>query len=167
MNIILIGFMGSGKSTVARYLSQALGFALLEMDDLVCQKTGCQNMGEVFAKGGELLLRETEIAIGKEYAQKERWVISTGGGVVLNKITLDYFKRGGGEVIFLNIPFEEIKKRLVGDETRPLFKNLEGAKKLYDFRLPLYLNYADKIVDVGSQSVEEIALTIQGVNHGL
>jgi shikimate kinase len=161
MNIVLIGFMGSGKSTVAMALSRLLGLAIVEMDDLVYQKTDTRNMQEVFALGGELLLRETEIAIAKEYAAKQNLVISAGGGVVLNKIILDYFKKTGGKVIFLHVPFEQIVKRLKGDDSRPLFKDLTTAKKLYDFRLPLYLNYADEIIDVGFQSAEEIALKIK------
>ena len=161
MNIVLIGFMGSGKSTVAQHLSQLLPFAALEMDDLVYQKTNTRTMHEVFAKGGELLLRETEIAIAKEYASKKNLIISTGGGAPLNKIILDYFKETGGKVIFLHAKFEQIIRRLEEDSSRPLFKDLASAKKLYDFRLPLYLNYADEIIDVDSQSVGEIALKIK------
>jgi shikimate kinase len=161
MNIILIGFMGSGKSTVAKHLSQLLDIPFLEMDDLVYQKTGAQNMQEVFALGGEILLRETEIAIAKEYAAKKNLIISTGGGVVLNKIILDYFKKEGGKVIFLNASFETIAKRLHKDDSRPLFQDLTSAKKLYDFRLPLYINYADVILDVDTLSIEKIASKIK------
>ncbi len=166
MNIVLIGFMGSGKSTVAKHLSQLLDFVTIEMDELVYQKTNTKNMHEVFAKGGEILLRETEIGIAKEYAAKENLVISAGGGVVLNRIILDYFKETGGKVIFLNARFETIVKRLEGDDSRPLFKDITSAKKLYDFRLPLYLNYADEIIDVDSRSAEKIALQIKGSSDG-
>ena len=138
--------MGSGKSTLAKVLSKRLGLTLIEMDELVYQKTNCQTMNEVFAKGGELLLRETEIAIAKEYAPQKNLIVSTGGGVVVNRIVLDYFKEHGAKVIFLNTPFDEIAKRLEGDTTRPLLKE---AKKLYEFRLPLYLNYADEIITNG------------------
>jgi shikimate kinase len=162
MNIVLIGFMGSGKSTIAACLSKLLGFSCVEMDDLVYQKTNTRNMHEVFALSGELLLRETEIMIAKEYASKKNLVISAGGGVVLNKIILDYFKETGGKVVFLNVKFEQIAKRLREDDSRPLFKHLAYAKKLYDFRLPLYLNYADEIIDANFQSADEIALKIKG-----
>ena len=161
MNIVLIGFMGSGKSALAKHLSKLLGLATVEMDELVYQKTNTRNMHEVFALGGELLLRETEIAIAKEYESKNNLIISTGGGVVLNKIILDYFKETGGKVIFLNARFEQIVKQLEGDDSRPLFKDLTSAKKLYDFRLPLYLNYADEIIDVDSRSADDIALEIK------
>ena len=159
--------MGCGKSTVGKILSQRLGFSWVDMDEHVYRQTNTQNMHEVFTKGGELLLRETEIAIAKEYASKDHLVISTGGGVVLNKIILDYFKETGGKVIFLNARFEQIVKQLEGDDSRPLFKDLGYAKKLYDFRLPLYLNYADEIIDVDFRSADEIALKIKGSSDGL
>ncbi len=87
-------------------------------------------------KGASSSCAKTEIRIAKEYALKENLVISTGGGVVLNKIILDYLKATGGKVIFLNASFEQIAKQLEGDNSRPLFKDLADAKKLYDFRLP-------------------------------
>lgn len=161
MNIVLTGFMGSGKSTVAKYLSESLGFPYIETDAIVFQKTHTRNMHEVFALGGELLLREMEIAIAKEYASKENLIISTGGGIVLNKITLDYFKSMGGKVIFLNASFDTIAGRLANDDERPLFKQGASAKEIYDFRLPLYLNYADAVIDVDSLSAEEIAWKIK------
>lgn len=167
MNFILIGFMGSGKTSVGQVLSRLLGFSWIEMDELVYQRTDTRNMHEVFAKGGELLLRETEIAIAKEYAEKMDLVISTGGGVVLNKIILDCLKKTGGRVIFLHAPFEQIAKRLEGDCSRPLFQDLNSAKKMYDFRLPLYLHYADEVVDVEFLSPEQIAQKIKGSSHGL
>jgi len=157
MNIVLIGFMGSGKSSVAKALSLLLGFTIVEMDKLVCQRVGARNMHEVFALGGECLLRETEIALAKEYAEKTDQVVSTGGGVVLSPIIFDYLKEA--KVIFLNASFETIQERLKGDNTRPLFT--DEARKLYDFRLPLYLHYADEIIDVDSQSAEEIAFKIK------
>jgi shikimate kinase len=161
MNIILIGFMGSGKSTVGHALSDLLGYMHIEMDDLACQRTNHRTMNELFNYGGEFLLRETEIAIAKEYAAKPNLVISTGGGVVLNKIILDYFKREGGKVIFLHGSFDLLAQRASRESRRPLFRDLEEAKKIYDFRLPLYLHYSDVIIDIDQLSVDGIASKIQ------
>ena len=168
MKIVLIGFMGSGKSTVAKQLSYLMGFPYIETDDLACQRTNRENMQALFALGGELLLRETEIAIAKEYAEHKNIIISTGGGVVLNKINLDYLKQGQGSVIFLRAQFDTIVERLSKDSSRPLFKNISTAKQLYGFRQPLYSHYADTVVDVDSLSVEEIAMQIkEKVVYGL
>jgi shikimate kinase len=165
MTLILIGFMSSGKSSVAKQLSPLLGYSLVEMDELVLQKTGAQNMQEVFAQGGELLLRETEIALAKEYASKTDLVVSTGGGVVHNKIVLDYFKAAGGKVLFLNTHFDLIAKRLENDCSRPLFQSLKHAKELYELRLPLYRSYADVIIDTVALSASEIARLINETIH--
>lgn len=173
MNIILIGFMGSGKSVISRRLSELLGYGSVDMDELVYAKTDTQDMHEVFAKGGEILLRETEIAIAKEYAGQENLIISTGGGVVLNKIILDYFRAAGAVVIFLDTPFARIAERLQKEDTRPLFQDETSIKKLYEFRHPLYTSYANHIIGVESQSIEAIALQItalissKGSLHGL
>jgi shikimate kinase len=160
MKIILIGFMGSGKSSVTKTLCHLLKLPILEMDDLVFQKTNTKNMHEVFEKGGELLLRETEIAIAQEYASTDNIVISTGAGVVLNKIILDYLKEPDGKIFFLNATFQTIAVRLADDALRPLFKNSAEAESLYHFRQPLYLKYADQVNEVDKKSVEEIAQEI-------
>lgn len=157
MNIILIGFMGAGKSSVASKLGHLLNLPILEMDEFVLKKTGSKSMHDVFARGGELLLRETEIAIAQEYASKENTIISTGAGVVINKIVLDYLKKNNGKVFFLNTSFQTITFRLANDSTRPLFKNISEAESLYHFRQPLYLRYADKVVETDKKSVEKIA----------
>ncbi len=160
MKIILIGFMGSGKSSVAKKLAPLLNLPILEMDELVLQTTHTKNMQEVFAKGGEFLLRETEIAIAKRYASSDNLIISTGGGVVLNKIVLDYLKMNKGKIFFLNTAFQTIARRLAHDVVRPLFKNRQEAEALYYFRQPLYVKYADQVIEGDKKSVEEIAQEI-------
>lgn len=160
MKIILIGFMGSGKSSVTRTLSQLLQLPLLEMDEVVYQKTDTKSMHEVFAKGGELLLRETEIVIAREYMYAENLLISTGAGIVMNKIILDYLKHRNAKVFFLNASLQLVTERLAGDVSRPLFKDQGQIKSLYDLRQPLYLAYADKVVDVKKKSIHEIAQEI-------
>lgn len=161
--IVLIGFMGSGKTSVAKKLGKLLKLPILEMDEVVFQKTNTNNMHEVFAKGGELLLRETEIAIAQEYVSTDIHIISTGAGVVMNKIILDYFKKSQGKIFFLNASFQTLAARLAFDASRPLFKNRIEAQSLYDFRQPLYLRYADHVVDVENKSVEEIAQEIANI----
>lgn len=160
MKIVLIGFMGSGKSSIAKRLGQLLKWPTLEMDEEVLCKTHTKNMHEVFAKGGELLLRETELLIAQEYALLNNSVISTGGGVVLNKRVLKFLKGSSGKIVFLNATFQTIAARLAEDVSRPLFKNKEEAYTLYQDRKPLYQLYADQVIEVDHKSVEEIAQEI-------
>lgn len=165
MKIILIGFMGSGKSTVAKELSLRLKLPLIEMDQLVLDRTKTKSMTELFTQKGESLLRETEIIIAQEYALTNNIIISTGGGVVQNKNILDSLKSDGGKIFFLNASFDKIETRLRGDHSRPLFENRKEAEALYQFRAPLYLKYADHAIDVGEKTAQEIAEEI--VNYGL
>lgn len=160
MNIILIGFMGSGKSSIAKEIASRLKLQLFEMDEMVFQKTETTTMDEVFAKGGEALLRETEIAISKEYASLDNHVISTGGGVVLNKSILDNLRGDKGKIFYLNASFLTISIRLAENTSRPLFKNLKEAESLYHMRKPLYLKYADHVVEVDQKSIEEVTQEI-------
>lgn len=152
--------MGSGKTTVSQQLGQLLQLPILEMDQLVFQKTHSKDMHEVFTKGGELLLRQTEVAIAQEHAYLTHHIVSTGAGVVQNKIILDYLKKESDKIVFLNATFPTIVSRLFGDATRPLFQNLAEAEALYHFRQPLYLRYADQTVVVDHSSPLQIAQEI-------
>lgn len=171
MKIILIGFMGTGKTSVATQIGSMLQWPVIEMDQLVFERTNTKSMHEVFAKGGELLLRETEIEISKTLATAENSVISTGAGVVMNKINVDYLRQCNGKTFWLNGSFSTITARLADDTSRPLFKDVAEAKSLYDFRLPLYLKYADTTVNIENKSAEAIAHEIvnahrKGHHHG-
>lgn len=157
MKIILIGFMGSGKSSVAKKLSTFFKWPVIEMDELVLEKTNSKNMAEVFTKGGEHLLRETELVLSEEIASLKERIISTGGGVVLNKVILEHLKKNNGKIFFLRASFSTLSMRLRNEETRPLFKDTREAEALYNFRQPLYLKAADCVIDVNQKTVEEIA----------
>jgi shikimate kinase len=160
MKIILIGFMGSGKSSVAKKLNQLLNWPVIEMDELSLKKTGNKDMHEMFAKEGEILLRQTEISLAQEYASIDNHIVSTGAGVVINKIVLDYLKKQGDKIFHLNANFNTLSLRLQNDTSRPLFKNAKEAETLYHFRQPLYLKYADQVVDVDTKSLDEVAQEI-------
>lgn len=160
MKIILIGFMGSGKSTVAKEISQQLKLPILEMDEIAYQKTNTYNMHELFAKGGESLLRQTEISIAQEYALVKRVVISTGGGVVLTPTTMEHLKKSNGKVFFLNASFPTIADRLKSDTSRPLYQNKIEAEALFCYRQPLYLKYSDYVINVDKKTIQEIAREI-------
>lgn len=155
MNIVLIGFMGTGKSSVAPLIARKLKMEYVEMDRLIEKKAG-KSIGEIFKDDGEIVFREYEIEIARSLRDKKNAVISCGGGVVTNKMIIDYLK-SNGVVVGLFADFETIFKRVEADLTRPLFKDRKAAKKLFDFRKPLYELYADKKVNTDNKSVEEVA----------
>lgn len=158
MKISLIGFMGSGKTTVGEELAKILGFEFIEMDKVVLARSSYNNMKELFEKKGEIHLREWEVSLAKEWQNKEQAIISTGGGVVMNKIITDFLKVQNGTVIYLHAPFMILQDRVVKDKTpRPLFKNTQEAYKLFRFRLPLYKKYADMTIRTKGKNSERIA----------
>ncbi len=156
MNIVLIGFMGSGKSSVGRVLSDKLSFEFIEMDVLVLQKSGRGNINEIFEKDGEPAFRKLEQEVAEGLQNKNNAVISTGGGVVENSVIMDYLGKNG-RIIFLSVPFAEIKKRLKDLNDRPLFKNKYKAEELYISRESLYDKYADIKVPTDGKSIDAVA----------
>lgn len=117
-------------------------------------------MADVFAKGGEELLRHTERLLIEDFTHLPPCVISTGGGMVLNPL----FKEHRGYCIYLYAAFEEITRRLRGDLSRPI----RPTQTLYESRLPLYEQYADLTIDTNWQSVETVTQSIlERLCHGL
>ena len=162
MKIILIGFMGSGKTTVANILAKKLDLEVIEMDDLIVKRSG-KSISQIFNENGEARFRELEIKASKSLTNRSRCIISSGGGVVINKINIDFLKNKG-KIIFLKTSFTEIEKRLKNVKDRPLFKNKLSAEKLFIFRQKLYAEYADLIVNTDGKSVERITNEIISQN---
>lgn len=162
MKIILIGFMGSGKTTVANILAKKLSLEAIEMDNLIIKKTG-KSINRIFNEDGEKRFRELETQISKSFLHKNNCVISSGGGIVINKINIDFLKNNG-KIIFLKTSFQEIEKRLKNTKDRPLFKDKKSVKKLFNFRQKLYEECADLIVNTDGKSVEKISYEIISKN---
>jgi len=154
--------MGSGKTTIAKSLGKKLSLDVIEMDDLIVKRSG-KSINQIFKEDGEVHFRELEIKAAKSLAKKDKCIISTGGGVVMNKIIIDYLKING-KIIFLKTSFLEIEKRLKNINDRPLFEDKKTAKKLFVFRQRLYEEYADLIVATDGKSVDKIVYEIISQN---
>lgn len=160
MNISLIGYMGSGKTSVSHELAQLLDYKTIEMDLVALERSGFSDMKKLFAEKGEVYLRDLEISLAKEFSEKKNVIISTGGGIVYNKIITDFLKRDG-VVIFLHAPFATLADRIEKDPTpRPNFKDRAQAFRLYRFRLPMYKEYADIIIRTKGKTTQQIAQEI-------
>lgn len=164
MNIILIGFMGTGKSSVAPVLADKLNMEYIEMDKLIEKKAG-KSIEKIFKDSGENVFRGYEISVAKDLGDINNAVVSCGGGVVLNKIIIDYLKKNG-ILVGLFADFQTIRRRVENDLQRPLFKDLAKAEELYNLRKSLYEFYADKRVSTVDKSVEEVAGEIVKIIRG-
>ena len=156
-NIILIGFMGVGKGSIAREIVKNSSFIALDTDDLIESMVN-KKIKKVFEEEGEEYFRnlEKDVSVWLEKSVKNT-LISTGGGFYkvknLKKI---------GTIVLLDSPFEKILKRIQDHpnakaklKKRPLLSDLKAAKQLYKIRRPEYLALADFVVDVTDKSALE------------
>ncbi|WP_457598029.1 shikimate kinase [Hydrogenimonas sp.] len=144
-NIVLIGFMGSGKSTVGRLLARRSGRYFLDADTLIESQQG-RPIPDIFASEGEAFFRQLERESAEWMARCVRGtVVSTGGGMPLVVERL----REIGRVVYLKLPFESIVSRVTSKERRqrPLFGDLDTARELYDARRSVYEAQAQIVVE--------------------
>ncbi len=158
--MILIGFMGSGKSSVAPLLAERLGFSAVDADEEIIKISGYQSIQEIFRECGEARFRELEATVAAAYRDASSVVIATGGGVFLNSANITHLTHGGGVVIFLQTDFAEIRRRVADTSTRPLFQDPIVAERIYRERQPLYKQYADYCVSTNGKSPHSVCLEV-------
>ena len=154
VQIILVGFMGSGKTTVANIVGERLNLKTVEMDQLILKKSGRNNISEIFSLDGEEHFRDLETEVAKDIFNLDNVVVSTGGGIVMRERNKKYFKKG--IIFFLKASFETLENRLKNDNTRPLFKDRIKAKELFDLRQKKYEKWADHIILTDKKSINQI-----------
>lgn len=157
MNIVLCGFMGCGKSCVGKELARITKKEFIDTDSLI-EKEQNTKISEIFDKYGEDYFRDLEHETCKKLAKVDNAIISTGGGVMTFERNVKAFDKNS-KIVFLDTPFDVICKRVGDASTRPLFKNKENAKKLYDQRKSKYKNCANLIV-YGDDDFRKIAKLI-------
>jgi len=161
-NIILTGFMGSGKTTVGRLLANKTGFTFVDTDAEIVQKTGLP-IAKIFAEQGEEAFRELETETLESLQEKTGLVVSTGGGIVLrerNRELLDTL----GYVVWLAVEPEAVIARVGKNRDRPLLNNdnpHSAIRGLLGERIPIYKAASDLHIDTGELSAEEIAYGIK------
>ena len=151
--VFFVGFMGAGKTSVARKLARTCGIASVDMDTYLERREG-KRVRELFAEAGEEAFRAIETDVLRELAGKDPLLVSCGGGAVLapeNRAIL----AERGYVVYLQVTADE--------STRPLFRDLETARATIEARLPLYEDVADAVVNTAGKSVAAIAREVRGV----
>jgi shikimate kinase len=158
-NIVLIGFMGTGKTTVGQILATRLNLELIEVDAVIKKMAG-KTIPDIFKNDGEIVFRELEIKAIKKAATGEKQVIACGGGVVLNTINVDRL-RATGVIINLTASPATILKRIAKDaDNRPLIDAnwpSERITELMKFRKPFYERAADIAVNTSKLSIDAVA----------
>lgn len=156
MSIILIGFMGAGKSTIAK----RLGKEVVDLDQLIESRIGMP-IADFFAEFSELEFRKVENEIFQEVIEKD-WIIATGGGIVENEKNRTALA-AHSQVVYLTSDFDTLWQRIINDDlsNRPLAQDKTKAKDLFEQRQKYYEAVADLVVEVAQKSPEEIVAEIQ------
>lgn len=147
-NIVLCGYMGSGKTSVGKRLAELTGRTFIDMDRYIEQKEGA-TISEIFAARGEAAFRAMERETAKELSLKSGLIVATGGGALMDAENTAVLKENG-VIVLLNASMEAIRKRLSGDSSRPLLNGSdreETLQRLYRERMGVYRAAADFTVD--------------------
>ncbi|MBN3033573.1 MAG: shikimate kinase [Candidatus Saganbacteria bacterium] len=161
MNIVLIGFMGTGKSAVGRLLAAELRFHYLDTDQLI-EKAEGRKIAEIFKTDGEPYFRRLETETLQALQDYDNFVISTGGGMVLKEDNIALLK-AIGPVVLLKAGPKTIYDRIKSEKHRPLLAvpdPLAEIKKILAYRGPFYDRAADRAVDSSDLTPEAVAKEI-------
>lgn len=161
-NVILIGMPGSGKSTVGVVLAKVLGYRFVDSDLLIQEAEG-KRLHEIIAERGIEGFLEVENKVNSQI-EVAKSVIATGGSVVYEEEAMEHLKKIG-TVVYLRIPYKNLKRRLGSLKDRGVvLKEGQTLKDLYNERTPLYEKYAEVIVDENDMGLRE---TIEKVTEAL
>lgn len=145
MIVYLVGMAGAGKSTVGRELAGRLGVPFVDLDTEIEREAGA-TVPEIFRDEGEAAFRALEAAALVKASMEDPSVVACGGGIVLepaNRITL----RNTGVAVYLDVPVEELRRRVRPSSDRPLIREEGDLERLLGERAPLYREFASHVVD--------------------
>jgi len=159
-NIVLIGFMGSGKTVIATRLSKILGRQIIDTDKIIERKKRIK-IKNIFKLYGEEYFRKLESDAVRFVGKQKGKIISTGGGVVTKSHNIKELKKNG-IIVYLKNKFATSVNRLKNKKDRPLFNvaDIKRTRKLFNQRLKLYKKAADIIVETDNKTIGEVAKEI-------
>jgi shikimate kinase len=160
-SIVLIGFMGTGKSSVGKILERQTGLARFDTDEMISSKFSLP-IPEIFSKYGEEKFREAETEALQSLTGKQPAIIVTGGGIVAKSANIDLL-RELGTVVWLDGDYETLRARIDRLGDRPLLQTPDppaSLSELLEARNPLYRSAADIRIDISRKAPEEIAEVI-------
>ena len=159
-NIILVGYMGCGKTTVGESIAEATRYTFADTDEMIVAQQG-RSISDIFAQDGEPAFRDMETALlVKMLTEKnDTCVISTGGGMPVQKENRNLLRQLG-TVVYLRAKPETVYERIKGDTTRPLLQcenPMERIREMIKSRNPAYEEAAELVIDVDDLTQREVA----------
>ena len=156
-SIFLVGFMGAGKSSIGTALADRLGLRFIDLDEEIARRLGA-TIPEVFARRGEAGFRAAEHDELARCADLDDVVVATGGGAFCSESNRDVIHRSGGVSVFLDVPWEELRTRLVHDHfDRPMYDDTGQVRRLFEERLQHYQRANLKVSLDGKEVSVEVA----------
>jgi shikimate kinase len=155
--VVLVGFMGAGKTTVGRELAALLGWEFRDLDEWIEQRAGA-TVADLFRDRGEPFFRDEERRAADAAAASARCVVAAGGGAFAAPGTRETLRQGAFTV-WLRCGLETVIARTSGDDRRPLARDRERMRRLFAEREPSY-RLADLAVDTDHASPPEVARRI-------
>lgn len=162
-NIILIGFMGCGKTTIGEKLAYKLNYNFVDSDKQLQKEAGI-SINDIFKLYGENYFRKLENSIISSIAKLKKQVIATGGGIIKNENNIKLLKKSG-IILYLKASPEHIYNNIKNDTSRPLLQcedKLAKIKELLGEREKLYQMYCDISIEVSNHSIDNIINQIIG-----
>ncbi len=154
-HIFFVGFLGAGKSTLARNLGRLFRRDYVDTDRLV-ERMQCKTVCDIFAQEGEEAFRRDEAAALETLRDRKSLLVSCGGGIVESPVCCKAMHEMG-VVVYLDGDLNDSLRQIQHPEKRPDLGSLEHARELYLHRRPLYRQTADYVVDIRDKDFEEVA----------
>lgn len=168
MNLVLIGYRGTGKSTVAKLLAERLGMAVVSLDEEIVRRAGC-SIPTIVTEHGWPHFRDLEAAVTKEVAARDDLIIDSGGGVILRAENVEHLRRNG-KLFWLRAAVPVIVARIEKGTERPALTAgksfTEEVEEVLRQRTPLYAAAAHHEVDTDTASPDEVAGAIARLYAG-
>jgi shikimate kinase len=154
--VFFIGFMGAGKTSVSQQLAVTRGLASIDADEYLELREN-RIITDIFAEDGEEGFRDIETDVLRDLAKRSPRLIGCGGGVVSKRPVNAQIMHDAGFVVYLEVTADGAAERIPNTDSRPMFKNLENARKTLETRRPQYEAAADVTVQTEGRSVVDIA----------
>ncbi|UCD56619.1 MAG: shikimate kinase [Candidatus Hydrogenedentota bacterium] len=165
MNIVLIGYRGTGKTTIAEKLGKRLSMRVVAMDEEIVNRAG-KTIPEIVEEHGWDHFRDIESQVAADLAREDSLVIDAGGGVIVRRQNIENLKKNG-IVFWLVADVETIISRIKHDDQRPSLSGsssfLEEVSEILAERTPKYQAAADHVIDTAQKNVDEAIDAIAGI----
>ena len=160
--VYFVGFMGAGKTTVSRRLARLVRLSCVDLDAFLERREG-KTCAQIFSESGEDGFRDIETDVLRHFAyETDPMIVSCGGGIIKRPENRKILKESGF-VVYLQVSADEAAVRIGDASSRPMFQNLDVARRTNEERKPLYLEVADAWVPTSRKSVWQITNAVEEI----